>query len=188
MSLWNNHKKQRDEVFPLSEEANTRGMFEVKTGKWRGEEVGNARSLSLVYRERFERLLASPKNLRDQLVIELPTLQGFRTGEVSSFRAEWVDFDKGILLVLDSNKHQLFPLPLHPTVAKHIMEYMQETGIKEGILRARTSYTPLTSSFTVPLARIYAASRTTNSMSARSSARIPLSMRPLMTWSSKETR
>jgi integrase len=134
MSLWNNHKKQRDEVFPLSEDANTRGMLEVMIGKWRREEVGNARSLSLVLRERFERLLASLKSLRDQLIIELPTLQAFRSGEVSSFRAEWSDFDKGILLVLDSNKQQLFPIPLHPIVAKHIAQYMRETEITKGIL------------------------------------------------------
>jgi integrase len=96
--------------------------------------VGNTRALSQVYRERFERLMALPKSLRDQLIIELPTLQAFRAGEVSSFRAEWVDFDKDILLVLDSNKQQLVPIPLHPIVAKHITQYIRETQMPKGIL------------------------------------------------------
>lgn len=88
----------------------------------------------VVYRRYFLRLLAYPKCLRDQLVFELPTLQAFRTGEVSSFHGEWADMENGDLQVLDSKKLELFTLPMHPTVAKHINAYMKETGITEGIL------------------------------------------------------
>jgi integrase len=91
----------------------------------------------VIYRDWFEKLLSIPKPLRDQLVIELPTLEAFRSGEVSSLRVENVDFERGDLRVLDSKKRQLFPIPLNPVVAKHLDEYIQQEGIREGyVIRA----------------------------------------------------
>lgn len=88
----------------------------------------------IVYREYFLKLLKTPKCLRDQIVIELPTLEGFRSGEVSSLRKEYIHFDSGDIEVLDSKKGKLFTLPLDETLAKHLDEYIQKQGIKEGIV------------------------------------------------------
>ena len=88
----------------------------------------------VIYRSYFERLLVVPKPVRDQLMIELPTLQGFRTGEVSSFRVEYIDFERGDLKVLDSKKHKLFMIPLDLMVAQHLEQYTSEKGLTEGFL------------------------------------------------------
>ena len=88
----------------------------------------------IVYRGYFLRLLAYPKSLRDQLLIELPTKQALRTGEVSSLRAEYVDFERGDLQVLDSKKYRLLTVPLDPVVAEHLAEYLQTRGLKQGLI------------------------------------------------------
>lgn len=88
----------------------------------------------VVVRSHFRKLLAFPKPLRDQLLIELPTLEAFRTGEVSSLRAEYVDFEAGDLLVMDSKKKKLCMVPLDPTVAAHLAEYMRLEDIRKGII------------------------------------------------------
>jgi len=76
----------------------------------------------VVYREYFLKLLATPKSLRDQLIIELPCLEGFRTGEVSTVRAEWFDVPNGDLQVLDSKNGKMYTLPLDSTVAKCFLQ------------------------------------------------------------------
>ena len=91
----------------------------------------------IVCRARFLKLLKAPKSLRDQLVIELPTLMAFRTGEVTSARLEHVDFESGDMQVLDSKKYQLFLVPLNPTVAMHLAEYVQKYDIESGVLFQR---------------------------------------------------
>jgi len=88
----------------------------------------------IVYHEYFRLLLTAPKSLRNQLVIELPTLQGFRTTEISTLQAEWVDVPNGDIQVLDSKKNTIFTLPLDPTVAEHYIQYVHETGIYQGAL------------------------------------------------------
>jgi len=94
----------------------------------------------IVYRAYFMRLLAQPKPLRDQLTIELPTLMGFRTGEVCTAKKEHVDFEKGDMQVLDSKKRRLYVVPLHPQVAKHLDKHIKRLG-NEGFLffRSRAS-------------------------------------------------
>jgi integrase len=87
----------------------------------------------VVYRGYFLRLLSIAKPLRDQLLIELPVLEAFRTGEVSSFKVECVDFDRGDLQVLDSKKQRFFMVPLDPVVAEHLAEYIRLKGLKQGI-------------------------------------------------------
>jgi len=88
----------------------------------------------IVYRGYFVRLLSIAKPLRDQLIIELPTLQAFRTGEVSSFRVEYIDFERGDLQVLDSKKYKLFTIPLDGTVAQHLAQYIHAKGLTEGFV------------------------------------------------------
>lgn len=84
----------------------------------------------VVYRSYFQRLLSTPKPLRDQLCLELPCLEGLRTGEISTLRAEWFDVSNGDLKVLDSKKNEMFTLPLDPTVAKHFIQM----NVTEGFL------------------------------------------------------
>jgi integrase len=81
--------------------------------------------------------LACPKPLRDQLLLELPVLQALRTGEVSSLRVEYIDYDHGDLTVLDSKKHKPFLIPLDPVVAEHLAEYVKEKALTEGFLLQR---------------------------------------------------
>jgi integrase len=89
----------------------------------------------VVVRGHILRLLKQPKPLRDQLLVELPCLQAFRTGEVSSLRAEWVDLERGDIQVLDSKKFEMFTQPIISyDLVKHLDEYMKLTGISEGIL------------------------------------------------------
>jgi len=88
----------------------------------------------VIYRRHFEKLLAFPKPLRDQLLIELPTLEALRSGEMSSLRVEYVDFEHGDLTVLDSKKKKLLMVPLDPVVAVHLAEYIQVERLSEGIL------------------------------------------------------
>ena len=88
----------------------------------------------IIHRAYFAKLLAFPKPLRDQLVLELPILEAFRAGEVSSLRVEDVDFENGDLRILDSKKHKHFLIPLDPVLAVHADEYMRLTGRTQGIL------------------------------------------------------
>jgi integrase len=88
----------------------------------------------VVYRGYFVRLLSVPKPLRDQLLIELPTLQALRTGEVSSLKAEYIDFERGDMLILDSKKNELATRPLSPVVASHLAEYMAKMNVSVGYL------------------------------------------------------
>jgi len=84
----------------------------------------------VVYRAYFQRLLKTSMPLRDRLVIELPCLEGLRSGEISTLRAEWIDLENGDIRILDSKKQTMFTLPLDPTVAKHVIQL----GIHEGFL------------------------------------------------------
>jgi hypothetical protein len=96
---------------------------------------GESEGRIVVYRGYFVRLLTVHKVcLRDQLLIELPILEGLRTGEVSSLRAEYVDVERGDLLVMDSKKHQLAVIPLDPVEAEHLSAYMAERGLSFGFL------------------------------------------------------
>ena len=88
----------------------------------------------VVYREIFTQLMKTPKPLRDQLVIELPCLQAFRAGEVSSLKAEYVCFESGDITVLDSKKKTEMQRPLDPTIAKHVAEYVEQEHLGKGIL------------------------------------------------------
>ena len=88
----------------------------------------------VIYQEYFRRLLAYPKGLRNQIILELPTLQAFRTGEVGTLQSEWVDVENGDLQVLDSKKGVKFTVPLDSTFAKHYLQYVEETGITHGVL------------------------------------------------------
>jgi len=86
----------------------------------------------VVYRGYFVRLLSQPKPLRDQLLIELPTLQAFRTGEIGTVDTAHIDVEHGDIQILDSKKHRLFTLPLDATVADHLDKYIHSRNIVSG--------------------------------------------------------
>jgi len=88
----------------------------------------------VVYRARFLRLLNWPKPLRDQLILELPTLNGLRTHEVATAEVRHVDLEHGDLEVLDSKKYQFYTIPLDYGVGRHFQQYFTQTGITEGLV------------------------------------------------------
>lgn len=92
----------------------------------------------VLYRTQMLRLLAFPKPAFDQLAIELPCLMGFRASEVTTWRAEYIDFQHGDSLVLDAKKGVTFTVPLNMYVAKHSEEEL--AGRIEGpVLRSRSN-------------------------------------------------
>jgi len=78
----------------------------------------------VVYRRQMLELLRISKPAFDQLAIELPCLMGFRSEEVATWRAEYIDYAHGDTLVLDAKKHRLYSVPLNTQVAKHAMELL----------------------------------------------------------------
>jgi integrase len=88
----------------------------------------------VVSREHFMILLSAPMPLRDRLIIELPVLQGFRAGEVSNFQAEYANFERGLIGVMDTKKHRLFWNPMRRIMAAHLDQYMEQMGIRHGTL------------------------------------------------------
>jgi len=85
----------------------------------------------VIHRGHFAKFLARPKDPRDQLIVEGPTLQALRTGEVSSLRVKWFDFDNGDLTVLDSKKKCLMMVPLDPVFAEHAAEFIRVQHLKD---------------------------------------------------------
>lgn len=84
----------------------------------------------VLYRHELLRLLAAPKSPHDALIVESPCLMGFRTKEVATWRAEYIDFQHGDTQVLDAKKHRLFTVPLNGLVAKHAEQIL--AGRTEG--------------------------------------------------------
>jgi len=78
----------------------------------------------VIYRRQMLQLLHYPKPAFDQLAIELPTLMGFRAKEVTTWRAEHIDWVNGDTLVLDAKKHRLCVVPLSSQVARHTMDVL----------------------------------------------------------------
>jgi integrase len=91
----------------------------------------------VIFREQMWQLLAMPKSTHDQLCIELPCLMGFRNKEVTTWRAEHIDFENGDTLVLDAKKHKFFRVPLHVQVASHAEKLL--AGRTEGLVIRNTS-------------------------------------------------
>jgi site-specific recombinase XerD len=54
----------------------------------------------------------SKLNLRNFLIIRLPRKVGLRNSEIRTLTVELVNFSRRIIMVLDSKKHVLFPLPI----------------------------------------------------------------------------
>lgn len=81
----------------------------------------------LVQRD-IQKLVQHPKILRDQLIIELPRLQAFRTREIATLRWELVNEDDRWIYVENSKKDHLFPLPLQWQLAPLLKQFRQEMG------------------------------------------------------------
>lgn len=92
----------------------------------------------VLYRRQMLALLRFPKPVFDQLALELPCLMGFRSSEVGTWRAEYIDFAMGDTKVLDSKKKLLFTVPLNVQAARHAEEVLR--GRAEGlVLRSRSN-------------------------------------------------
>lgn len=95
----------------------------------------------VLYRRQMLALLRFPKPTFDQLAIELPMLMGFRSSEVGTWRAEYIDYAMGDTLVLDSKKKLLFTVPLNTIVARHA-EMVLNGRSKGLVLRSRSNAQP----------------------------------------------
>jgi len=92
----------------------------------------------VLYRRQILELLHCPKPAFDQLAIELPCLMGFRAKEVTTWRAEYIDWVNGDTQILDAKKQRLFTIPLNSQVAKHAVQLLR--GREEGyVLRSRSN-------------------------------------------------
>lgn len=91
----------------------------------------------VLYRRQMLALLRFPKPVFDQLAIELPCLMGFRSSEVATWKAEYIDYQTMNTFVLDSKKKRLFTVPLNLYVAKHAEEALNGRA-KGYVLRHRT--------------------------------------------------
>lgn len=72
----------------------------------------------IIHRSDVDKLLATRKKPRNQLIHELAAYMGFRTGEICTERIEWFDYETGKCYVRDSKKLELYPIPLNYRVAK----------------------------------------------------------------------
>jgi integrase len=93
---------------------------------------GRNEPVIVIYRSHILRLKEFPKPARDQLIIELATDMGLRSGEISTLRIENIDLERGRLLIVDSKRKQPYPVPLTYDIAKHIEEV--KAGREEGLL------------------------------------------------------
>lgn len=89
----------------------------------------------IIHRTDIEQLLAYPKKPRNQLIHELAALMGFRTGEITVQRREWINLETGRCYVKDSKKRELYPIPLNYRVAKLIAKVVANRT--EGLLIRR---------------------------------------------------
>lgn len=85
----------------------------------------------VVNREDILTLAEHPKILRDQVIIDLPRLQGFRTGEVAALRWEYVNEAERWIYVENSKKHHLFALPLNWRLARLIARLRRREGMPQ---------------------------------------------------------
>jgi integrase len=75
-------------------------------------------------RTEIEHLLTYPKPVRAQVILELPTLMGFRAAEITTLYAEHLDYGRGLCQVFDAKKHKFDTEPLSPLVGFHIMQVL----------------------------------------------------------------
>ena len=81
-------------------------------------------AVETVYRHAYSKYEQSPTklNLRNFLIIRLPRKIGLRTMEIATSKIEYVNFTQRIMLVLDSKKHELSPLPIDVLTLHFIQE------------------------------------------------------------------
>jgi len=89
------------------------------TAQWEFSQTFPSRAKPIIiHRSDIDKLLATRKKPRNQLIHELAAYMGFRTGEICTERIEWFDFETGRCYVMDSKKLELYPIPLNYRVAK----------------------------------------------------------------------
>lgn len=120
-----------------SSSKNKRKIVQIKRFTLQKRSFDSAKTF-ILYRAQMLRLLGFPKPTFDQLAIELPCLMGFRASEVSSWMAEYIDFQNMNTEVMDSKKKTLFTVPLNLYVAEHV-EVVLDGRAEGNVLRSRSS-------------------------------------------------
>ena len=135
LSLWTirvkvyTNTKSHNKTPNLNNEAPTQKHLKTSSAQ-REKAEGNIE----VHIRYVQQLLTAPKTLRNQVLCEAAFLQALRSGEISSLRREWLDFETGYYQLLDSKKNMMFTRPMEIQFAKHTFELIQETGNTKGIL------------------------------------------------------
>jgi integrase len=82
-------------------------------------------------KEDIKKVVNHPKHIRDQIIIDLSRLQGFRTREIATLRWSHINFEDGSIWVFDSKKHVFIPLPLDWRLAQLLSKYKAEVEPSE---------------------------------------------------------
>jgi len=75
----------------------------------------------------MDKLVAHPKTLRDQIIIDFSRLQGLRTHEITTLQWSVLNLENGFIYVLDSKKRVRVLLPLHWRLAEQLQILKEET-------------------------------------------------------------
>lgn len=103
-------------------------------------------------KDEVERMLAcverdSPVGKRDYAVLLLATRLGLRASDVRTFSFDNIDWDKGIISIVQTKTGEPLKLPLIPEVGWALIDYIQnsrpQTDAKELFVRLRVPHTPM---------------------------------------------
>lgn len=94
-------------------------------------------NMVLLHRSDIQKLLQQPKILRDQIIVDLPTLEAFRTGEIAALDWQHVNEAERWIYVTNSKKDHLYPVPLDWQLAQRLKRFRQECGEPQygGVIR-----------------------------------------------------
>jgi len=85
----------------------------------------------LLRQQDINKLIAHPKTLRDQIIIDFSRLQGLRTHEITTLQWNNISVENGFIYMLDSKKHVRVLLPLHWHLAEQLQIHKEETSPDE---------------------------------------------------------
>ena len=115
------------------------------------------KNVETVYRHAYSKYEAQPSklNLRNFLIIRLPRKIGLRTMEIATLKIELINFEKRIIVVLDSKKHELCPLPADILTLHFIKELVNPRQKGYVFIREGGTWTRLKADMPLTKARIW---------------------------------
>jgi integrase len=80
-------------------------------------------NMIVINEDELKKVVESPKSVRNQIIFDLPRLEGLRTREMATLKWSHINFEDGVIWVLDSKKHVFLPLPLDWRLANLLLKY-----------------------------------------------------------------